>query len=285
MALGVGVGASLGTNTIADKVTAYADNSTLKAASNIMATAASTSMISSTTAGGSGAGGFALGGSVSLNTLTNTIDAHITSNSQVTAGGAVTISSSDTPSLKTLAGGVAFSGAVAIGAAFSTNKDMDNITAYIDGSTVKANGGNVTINATSTSTFNGQCLGVGVSTMFSGSGSVANVTLAGTVDAHISGGATVSAQNSILDQAQSTDNITSLALAASAGLYAAGGSQPGHANPQHQRLCHERLFAVRVYHQYQQRKRHPTIGQHNRGRGRRWVCGSECGRRHVHLHQ
>jgi len=220
-AAGAAFGASLGTNKIADGVAAYVDNSTINASNGLAVSAASTSSLSTLVAGASGAAGFALGGSVSLNDLANAIAAHVSNNAQVNSTGAITVSASDTPTLSGLAGGAAGAFAAAIGAAFTTNNDKDSITAYIDPSSVQSSS-NVTVSATSTPSLTGKVLGAGGALYFGGAGSLAYMTLATSVDAHISGGSPVTASGSISVLAQSTENVTNQALAASGAIVALG---------------------------------------------------------------
>ena len=94
--------------------------------------------IFSITAGGAGSQTFALGGAVSLNQITDANDAHISGGASIDAAGAVTLASSDSPTIEALAGGLAGSGTAAIGAALATNNIDDTTRSYIDGASVAA---------------------------------------------------------------------------------------------------------------------------------------------------
>ena len=134
-----GIGAAVATNTIGATAGAYLDDSDVTSADDVSLDAAdSNGEIFSITAGGAGSQSFALGGAVSLNQVTNANDAYISDGSQVDAAGAVTLTSSDDPSIEALAGGLAGSGTAAIGAAFATNDIDDTTESYINGSNVSA---------------------------------------------------------------------------------------------------------------------------------------------------
>src|SRR5205814_1289894 len=91
----------------------------------------------------------ALAGSASVNLITDTTDAHISDGSHVTTGGATQVLATDSSTMISVAGSVAVApgGQAAIGAAVGYNLIANNITAYVDASTVHSTGSAVTVSA------------------------------------------------------------------------------------------------------------------------------------------
>ena len=107
--------------------------------------------VTSVTAAGAGAGTFALGGAINLNFIDNTIDAHISGGSQVTAG-SVALGALDSSTIQSLSGQVTVATSInsgAVGAAVVVNQIDNTIQSYIAGSTVTATAGDVTDEAQS----------------------------------------------------------------------------------------------------------------------------------------
>src|SRR5262249_12628123 len=77
--------------------------------------ATSLPVIGAIAAGGAGAETFALGGSVTLNTIANDVSASVNDAAAVAAAGRVTVSAEDNASIRSLAGGGAGAGTVASG--------------------------------------------------------------------------------------------------------------------------------------------------------------------------
>ena len=93
----------------------------------------SNATIKSDAVGGSGAGAFALGGSISLNDIDNFVDAHISGGSTIQVSGSFIINARDNSKIDALSGGAAGSGGVAIGVGTATNEISNVVTAYLDG--------------------------------------------------------------------------------------------------------------------------------------------------------
>src|SRR5208337_1268211 len=97
------------------------------------------SMLVSVTVGGAGADGFALGGSVNLNFLRESVNASISSDTpadgNIKAAGVVSVSATDSSTLGAGAGALAISTGGAVGAAISTNDVANTIAAGISGAT------------------------------------------------------------------------------------------------------------------------------------------------------
>ena len=143
------IGAALTTSDIADHTTAYIAASTA-AANSLELEAQSNATVRSLAVGGSGAGDFALGGSLAVNIVANTLDAHVSGGSQIGASGDIAISAIDNTSILAGAGGFAGAGSTAIGAALASNDTANTTTSYIDGSTVHSAAGSIGVSSDST---------------------------------------------------------------------------------------------------------------------------------------
>ena len=207
-ALGVGgeagLGAAIGFNVIAATTSAYIDSSTIDVNGTVTVTATDTAVIGSATIGvgvTTGDGGLAGAGSVSINQITDTTDAHISNTldttSSVTAGGTVTVTAKDTSTIGSVAGGVAgASEGAAVGAAISYNLIQNSILAYVDDSTVTT-GGDLDLSATSSPVLVAVAVGAaGTGSGFALGGSITVNAIANDVDTHISD-STVDAHGSV----------------------------------------------------------------------------------------
>ena len=143
-AVGVGqtksIGAALGYNQITSTIKADVESSTVTLTGSVQVTAESGQSIGGVDVGvAAGTGkGWAAAGSVLVNVISNTIDAHIADSSAVEAGGNVLLQATDTSLIVAIAGAVAasVSGSQGFGASISYNRISNGIAAYIDGSTV-----------------------------------------------------------------------------------------------------------------------------------------------------
>jgi len=222
-AAGAAIGAAIATNDIGSRITAYVDGATVTSTgSTVTVSAASTSSLEALTVGGGGAAGFAAGGSVSLNQIANTLDADVRDGATVAGAGGVGVSATDSPTFKSLAGGVAGAAGAAIGAGVATTTTGGDVTAYVDGATVSSPGSDVTVDATSTPTVNTVTLGGAGAAFFASGGSVSKTTLGDTTDAHISDGAVVTAAGSIRVGAVSSPKVDVEGGALSGAIAAAG---------------------------------------------------------------
>jgi len=223
------VGAALATNDIADQVKAYVDGAAATSSTGaINVEASSDAKVFTLTVGGSGAGSFALGGSVSVNLMLNTIDAHI-ANSQgvdphgnairVDAAGDVSVTATDSTHLDGISGGIGLAGSNAAGAALATNDILDTTSAYIDASQVGTTGGDVRVEATSTAAMRSLTLGGAGAGSFALGGSLSVNIVKNEIDAHVGNGSGVNAAGDVLVWA--TDDTSILA---GAGGFAGAGS-------------------------------------------------------------
>ncbi len=102
------VGAAIAYNLISNSVSAFIDSSRVTSASgSVKVDAQSAPLLVAIAMGGAGAQGFAMGGSVAVNSLANTVDAHIggsIASSTVTAGGDVSVTAAKMASMVVIAG-------------------------------------------------------------------------------------------------------------------------------------------------------------------------------------
>jgi hypothetical protein len=157
-----------------------------------------------------GAAEFALGGSLTLNFIHETIDAHISDCPAVTAQGSVTVSASDGSTIAAVAGSVAIAvgeESDAVGVA-SADAMIGNVTrAYIDSSTVTATTGSVQVLANSSLLVVTMAAGGEGSREVSLGGAVVVNVITDTADAHITGGSTVTSATGLAVQARDGSTI------------------------------------------------------------------------------
>ncbi len=162
------VGAAVSFNVIDNSISAVIESSHLVLAgtgSGLAVTATSEPLLVAVAVGGAGGDDFAFGGSLTVNAVTNTVDAHISQNSYVATPGSVFVTAAESARLIDIAGGIAVapSGTAAVGAAVGLNylggsfnaaspttistttaASSNAISAYIDNSTILA-GGSITV--------------------------------------------------------------------------------------------------------------------------------------------
>ncbi len=231
-------------NTDGNSVTAAIENVTGGIqASQILVQSSSTSQVNNITVGGAGAGTFALGGAVSINTVIDDTVAKITGSSGVVATGtgatAVQIMATDNSTIQALAGGIGVAiatndtPAVSIGASAAVNGIYNTTDALVNSSNLTSAGG-VSLSATATPAIKTLTIGGAVS----GSNSSAGVALAGagsgntvqdTVEAEITNcngnnGITASGGPVSLD---ASDSPTILAGGGGVGIAAGFGQEGG----------------------------------------------------------
>lgn len=210
-------GASVAKNDIGDGtkgVAAYLDGAGSGAtatAGGVALSATSSSTIESIAAAGAGAGTFALGGSVSLNNIDTVTEARIGNGAQATATGPLTLSATDTSTIKSLAGSVAASGSGAFGAAVATN-EIGNVTrATVAGSSATSSAGLVDLSAVSTASIQSLAAGIAASGSTAIAGGASVNMIRNTTEAVVSGGATVSGSDGVSLTGRDTSTIESAA--------------------------------------------------------------------------
>ena len=106
-------------------VRAHIDDAVVTATRDLFLTASTTSRIRNLTAGGAGAGDFALGGSVSNNEIHNTIEAYITNvgDGKLVSARDIHLTAFDQSAMVSLVGGIGGSSSAAVGAAVGVGGD------------------------------------------------------------------------------------------------------------------------------------------------------------------
>ena len=224
-----GVGAAMGYSQISDTIQASLDKTTVNVSGAVTVTAESEQTIGGVVGGvGVSIGsGWGVGGSVSINIIADTVDAHISDSSQVTAGGAVSLSASDQSLIVAIAGGVSVSfGGKAVGASISYNRISNALTAYIADSIVHA-GASVSLSATSSPLLVAVAAqGSASGASFAGAGTLTINSIANTVDAHISDSTVTAASGDVKVNSSeaAAEYVVALGIAGTIGGSALGAS-------------------------------------------------------------
>ncbi|MBD2214422.1 DUF4347 domain-containing protein [Nostoc linckia FACHB-104] len=214
-----GIGASVSTNYISNAVNAYITGSQVTSMNNGLTIQADISpTVENITAGGAGAGTFAVGGSVTVNHISTQVLAYIGNNSTIQTQQNINILATNNATIRSLAGQISGAGTAAIGAAVAINNSSGLTSAYIANSNVST-GGAIKVAATGTNTIESLSAGASVSGQVALTGSVSVNNITDTITAYainrsLSG-------NSLEISAQDNSTIKSLAGQLSASL---GGS-------------------------------------------------------------
>ena len=227
-AVSIAVGAAIATNEIGNNVEAYLNDANNVTTGALSATASEDASIDATTFAAAAAValsevsfGAAAGVLTATNTLTNTVAAYISGSDPVNAG-AVTLAASDEGVIQSftvslaLAGGVA---GVAVGVGVGKNSINDNVSAYVDGSTITSSGpisvtatSNPTITTTSTVAAISASIGAAVA-VFS-----ATTTIGGTTQAYLQDAALTATGQAIQVTAMSTESMTPTVTGGAGGV-------------------------------------------------------------------
>ena len=213
------VGLAVGYNDIHGLTYAYLDKTAVTVSGTVQVTVNNQSVIGGGVLGvGKSGGDDGIGGagSASINQIVNNVEAFIQDGSNVNAGGAVTVQTTDQAFLVNAVGGVGLGKEGGAGFAVSYNLVTDKVEAFVDSSTVISN--NSTINILSASNPILVALAVGYGSggdSVGGAGSITVNSIANDIDAHASG----VNSNSLL---QSGGNITVNASDASTMVVVAG---------------------------------------------------------------
>jgi len=151
----VGIGAAVAYNEIGNKAYTFIDGSTLDNPVTLSLITESGGIIKTLSLGASGAQDVALAGSASVNTINNDASAYI-KDSTVTVINNISISSTGSAGIGSIAGGFAGAGKAAVGAAVAINNigtaaDPNLIKAYIENSQVTTTSGSLSLITTSNS--------------------------------------------------------------------------------------------------------------------------------------
>ncbi|NOY98118.1 MAG: hypothetical protein GXP40_02800 [Chloroflexi bacterium] len=224
-----GLGAAFAWNEITSAVRAKIENSTLPGSSVSVKAEVKDAEIWTLSVGAAGAKNTAIAGSVSVNAITNTIDAHISNGSDVDASGDVTVAAKDASLIKSLAGQVAISiSSSAIGAAVGVNMIGNTVKAYIDDSNVDTTaGGNIKVSADEAATIHSISAGGSGGNNFTLGGSVSVNTLTNSSKAYLTGSKPVNADGTLAISA--SDDTDAWALAGNISV-SIGGTAIGISN-------------------------------------------------------
>ena len=231
-----GVGAGFGYNQIDATIQASLDGTSVTNAGGTGIGTVSVNAESHQTIGGAVVGvgvstgpGWGVAGSISVNLITDSVDAHIATNSNVQAEGTVTVGSQDDSLIAAIAGAIAVSvdsPSPAIGASISYNRISNGLAAYIDSSTVSSAQGAVDLSALSSPLL----ISIGAAgsggTGVAGAGTITINSIANTVDAHISSDSTVTASSDVTVNSSeaASEYVAALGIAGSTGGAAIGAA-------------------------------------------------------------
>ena len=221
---GSGYGFGLGWNQIALQVRATVENASVTARTgDVKLTAHSTQdglipasgkiAAAAVGAAGGGGSGAAVGASLAVNGILNTIEASISANSVVKAGGSVSVLADDQSTINAFTGGVAISTkGTPVGAAIGANYIANKIDAKIDRSVVEADG-SITVDAEERAAIHALTLGAaGGSDKVTFGGSLSINVIDNAVTAAIVGAtASVKAKDNVRVVAQNTASVVSIA--------------------------------------------------------------------------
>jgi len=228
----VSISAAVALNNISNIVEAFikdADTGVTARFGGVSVTATESASITSVTTAASAAVTIALGGSFSgagalaLNSLANDVSAYIQDSHTVSATGAVTVAAEDTATVSatiatiSLAGGIV---GISVAASVADNRIGDNVTAYIDLSSVTATGGDISVTskATPTITTTSAVSALSASIGIAGAGAYAKTTITGTTQAYLNGATLTADDHSVLVDATSTATADPSIIGGSAGL-------------------------------------------------------------------
>ncbi|HET7094907.1 MAG TPA: hypothetical protein VFI22_15555, partial [Thermomicrobiales bacterium] len=150
------IGAAFAGSFITNTLTAKVDDSLVESTGSTAALGAEArATLVSIAIGGAGSQTFALGGSISVNQVENSIEALVTDANGAGTGKAtllkakndISIAASDDTTMVIVAGGLAFAQTAAIGVSASTAQVQNKVHAYIDASTVESTNGKISVTA------------------------------------------------------------------------------------------------------------------------------------------
>lgn len=210
-------GASFAKNDIGDGaggVAAWLDGVGVTATSShggVALAATSSSAIRSIAAAGTGAGSFALGGSVSLNDIDTVSEARLSGGSEATAAGAITLSASDGSSIESVAGSAAGAGSGAFGAAVATNEIGSVTRARIGAADATSTAGRIDLSALSTASIRSLAAGIAAAGSTAIAGGASLNFIRNTTEATVTAGAALDGRTGVGLAASDTSTIESAA--------------------------------------------------------------------------
>ncbi|MHC5860002.1 hypothetical protein [Nostoc sp.] len=224
---GAAIGASVAINNSANMTQAYISDSTVASGGQVKALAQNTGIIKSKSAGASVAGGIALTGSVSVNNITNTTDAHA-KNAVIFGINGVEISATDTATIQSFAGQISVGiGAAGVGAAVAYNNIGNIVTAYVtadDGKfTTIETSGNAIVSASGRGIIDTIAAGGSLGLFVGAGASVAVNEMSNNISAFVNNSSII-AQGSVGILADSTNSMTTTGGTLAGGLVGLGAT-------------------------------------------------------------
>ncbi|MBE9030746.1 DUF4347 domain-containing protein [filamentous cyanobacterium LEGE 11480] len=144
------IGAAVSVNDITTQNLSQINGATVTStAGSVSLFSQNSSTISGLTVGGAGAGKMAIGGSVSVNEIGNTVESSINTGAVVTAAQNIDVTAIEASTIKAKGGALAGAGTAAVAGAVVVNDIATKVNAKITGSTANATQGSVTVSADS----------------------------------------------------------------------------------------------------------------------------------------
>ncbi|MGV0984367.1 MAG: leukotoxin LktA family filamentous adhesin [Limnohabitans sp.] len=216
-------GAAIAVNQVGSTVQANLSGMTLHAAAAVAVDADLRGEIKSVAASGAADAFASVNGSFTTNTLNASVKAQAVSVTQVTNGGAFSVSADNDSDIFALAGTISGSGGAAVGAAVAVNDIGGDVTALLTSSTVRAPG-QVNVQATSSGSIESIAAGVSGGGSAALAGSNTTNALTSTVQAKMDGVNLVVDTTALNVLARDTSSIKSFAGTVAGGGSAAGGA-------------------------------------------------------------
>ena len=233
----VAIGITVASNTISNAVEASLSNAVaqLKSRAGVLRIdAAETAAITATAVAAAAAfsissssAAISAAGVSSTNSITSEIAAFIanstSSTAPVEAAGAVQITAGDTPTVNATIVAAALSGGdegAAVGLSLAKNTEGETVSAYIDGSSVKADGGNITVMATTNPAITTASVAAAIADSLgglTGAGADSNLIIQTATEAYVTDSTLTASGNNVVVQATSTSSATPTVASASAG--------------------------------------------------------------------
>lgn len=217
-----GVGPSVSINNVSNDTRAYLDGAVIEEANGVGVRAFNDNAIQSIAASaGVGTASFGGAGSLSHNTIANSVEAYARNTRIDAALHDVTLDADDTSSIFSIAGGGAFGASIGVAISAAYNDIANRVRAFLDGSSVTTDG-SVLVTADSEADIDTVAVGIGASGSVGVAGSTAINKLRNEVVAEIVNGSTVAADDNVQVAAANENDLLVIA-----GTGAGGGSGGG----------------------------------------------------------
>jgi hypothetical protein len=213
-AIGVGKtfggGVSIAGNSVANVVRARTDKSTLMTSGSFTSEAEEGAVVVTVTVAGGGAEKFALAGSTAFNLFINTVESSVT-DSVVQAGGAVSLTATDSEVCVAVSGGVAVSTSqAAVGAAIGLNLVFNSVSTLVSGSDITS-GSTIDMSSTASETLVSVTLGGAGGEKFALGGSISGSIVVDSISSQVAAGSTLTAAGDISLAASDATSVVMVA--------------------------------------------------------------------------